>query len=78
MERIARRVFGGAHPLTAIEIGRAVAAHRARRETSAHVEAPARLEEALARVDRLERELVEARRQVAELRRTRADAEAAP
>ena len=41
-------------------------------------EAPARLEEALARVDRLERELVEARRQVAELRRTRADAEAPP
>ena len=38
----------------------------------------ARLEEALARVDRLERELAEARRQVAELRRTRADAEAAP
>ena len=79
-ERIARRVFGGAHPVTTgIERRlRNARAALAARETSARVEAPARLEEALARVDRLERELVEARRQVAELRRTRADAEAAP
>ena len=71
-ERTARRVFGGAHPVTtAIERRlRNARAALAARETSARVEAPARLEEALARVDRLERELVEARRQVAELRRT--------
>ena len=76
----AQRVFGSAHPLVE-GIGISLRTARetlADRETSARVETPARLEEALARVDRLERELVEARRQVAELRRTRADAEAAP
>ena len=79
-ERTARRVFGGAHPLTkGIEDDlREARAALAARETSARMEeaparverveeASARLEEALARVDRLERELVEARRQVAEL-----------
>ena len=81
LERTARRVMGGAHPLVeafeqALQNARTALAVQ---ETSARVgEAPARLEEALARVDRLERELAEARRQVAELRRTRADAEAAP
>jgi hypothetical protein len=68
-ERIARRVLGDAHPFT-VDIE---AVLRNAREALAARETPsARLEEALARVDRLERELVEARRQVAELRRTAA------
>ena len=76
----AQRVFGSAHPLVE-GIGISLRTARetlAARETSARVETPARLEEALARVDRLERELAKVQRQVAELMRTRADAEAPP
>ena len=73
--RIARHVLGGAHPTTT---GIERHLREARAALAARETPSARLEEALARVDRLERELVEARRQVAELRRTRADAEAAP
>ena len=75
IEPIARRVLGGAHPITT---GIERHLREARAALAARETPSARLEEALARVDRLERELVEARRQVAELRRTRADAEAAP
>ena len=74
-ELTARRVLGGAHPLVE---GIDKSLRTARAALAARETPSARLEEALARVDRLERELVEARRQVAELRRTRADAEAAP
>ena len=59
-ERTARRVMGGAHPLVEeMEISL--------RDARAALSA----QEASARADRLERELVEARRQVAELRRTK-------